>query len=467
MAEQGLMVTPKGDIDIATIEEAVARQVAEVQAGMAIAKKFPRNIKKVQEQVEMTCARPGLAEVALYEYARGGTAITGPSIRLAEAIAQVYGNIDFGMTEMDQRNGMSTIMTHAWDLETNVRQTKTFQVAHKRHTKKGTYKLEDPRDIYEMVANQGARRLRACILGVIPGDIVELAVNQCEETLRLKADVTPERIQNLLDMFSAYGVTKQQIETRIQRHIETISPGQMVLLGKIYNSLKDGMSVPSEWFEFEETPTGSAGLKEKLRGADEKSPESPEKGPKTPEPETGPETWAETPEPENGTETADPGPKPDPAVAEPQMDEVREYQIFSQFKNLKTPGFVEWLTKNYQNRPSWTLFISRAVDQKCKTLFGKALDEVLPELDSTKSSSSAASSEPTTPDTLEGKIARIEEILVEKYSDVAVVTQEEWMQASWDCDLTALRDRITDGIADAILNDLSDPIRSTLTSFAK
>jgi hypothetical protein len=41
-------------------------------------------------------------------------------------------------------------------LETNTRREVTFQVPHIRYTKKGGYRLEDPRDIYEMVANQGA-----------------------------------------------------------------------------------------------------------------------------------------------------------------------------------------------------------------------------------------------------------------------------------------------------------------------
>ncbi len=71
----------------------------------------------------------------------------------------------------------STVEAFAWDVEeANTRQTKVFQVRHWRHTKQGGYKLTDPRDIYELVANNGARRLRACILGVIPGDVIDAAV---------------------------------------------------------------------------------------------------------------------------------------------------------------------------------------------------------------------------------------------------------------------------------------------------
>ena len=38
------------------------------------------------------------------------------------------------------------------------------------------------------------------------------------------------------------------IEKRIQRRLEAMTPALMVQLGKVYNSLKDGMSVVSDWF---------------------------------------------------------------------------------------------------------------------------------------------------------------------------------------------------------------------------
>jgi len=225
------------------------RAIAEVQAAIILAKKFPRNQIEALDRITTACQRPSLAEQALYSYARGGSEITGPSIRLAEAIAQNWANLQFGVKELEQRNGESTVQAYAWDMETNVKQEKTFQVKHERYTKKGKYALEDPRDIYEMTANQGARRLRACILGIIPGDVIDAAVSQCEQTLKAKADTSPEALKKLVEAFANYKVTKEQIEKRIQRRLDTITPAQLVALRKIYNSLKDGMSGPADWFE--------------------------------------------------------------------------------------------------------------------------------------------------------------------------------------------------------------------------
>jgi hypothetical protein len=233
------------------------RAIAEVQAAMMIARMNPRDPIVAMDRILNACARPSLADSAVYTYSRGGSDVSGPSIRLAEAMAQAWGNLQFGIRELDQRNGESTVQAFAWDVETNTRREVTFQVPHIRYTRNGSKKLEDPRDVYEMVANQGARRLRACILAVIPGDVTEAAVNQCETTMKTQADTSPEAMQKMVAAFEPFGVTKEQIEKRIQRRLDAIVPAQVVSLKKIYASLRDGMSAAADWFEFEGVQTES------------------------------------------------------------------------------------------------------------------------------------------------------------------------------------------------------------------
>lgn len=233
----------------ALVETGSAREIAEVQSAMVIAKRFPRDPIVAMDKILQACTRPTLAEGALYSYSRGGSDVTGPSIRLAEVAAQCWGNVQFGIRELEQRNGESTVEAFAWDVETNTRQTKIFQVRHERHTRRGVQKLSDPRDVYELTANQGARRLRACILGIIPGDVIEAAVQQCEETLRASVDTSQEKIHRLVDAFEKLGVSRAQIAKRIQCRLEAIRPAQVVQLRKIYQSIKDGMSSPRDWFD--------------------------------------------------------------------------------------------------------------------------------------------------------------------------------------------------------------------------
>lgn len=230
------------------------RAIQEVQAALVIAKRFPRDEKAALDKILNACTRVGLAEQSAYSFARGGSTITGPSIRLAEAIAGYWGNLEYGFREISrgvdpQGNGFSEVEAYAWDMENNVRKPSRFTVKHWRDTKAGGYALKDERDIYELVANQAQRRVRACLLAVIPGDVVDEAQKQCDVTLNASADISPEAIKKLVDAFATYQVTKEQIEKRIQRRLDSIQPAQIIQLRKIFLSLKDAMSKPEEWFE--------------------------------------------------------------------------------------------------------------------------------------------------------------------------------------------------------------------------
>lgn len=230
-----------------------ARGVAEAQAALMISKAYPRDEQGAYNRIMRACERQSLAETACYTYARGGTAVEGPSIRLAEMLAQSWGNIQYGIRELEQRRtaqgSESVVQAFAWDTESNTRQEKVFQVRHIRDTKAGSKALTDQRDIYEIVANQGARRLRACILGIIPGDVVDDAVAKCKETLEVKVQLTPENVQKLLAALATQGVTRKMVEKFIGRVIEALTPAQAVRLKSIYNSLRDGVGTVDQFFE--------------------------------------------------------------------------------------------------------------------------------------------------------------------------------------------------------------------------
>lgn len=241
-----------------------SREMEEVKGQIFMAKQFPRNIFQAEQRILDSCKRPSLAEVAMYSYPRGGSKVTGPSIRLAEVLAQNWGNISFGIKELEQREGESVAMAYAWDLETNVRQEKVFTVKHSRQARGKLQKLTDPRDIYELVASSGARRVRACVLGIIPGDIVDNAVNQCEKTLQGTSDLPlRDRVASMLDYFKeTYGVTQEMIEGRFGYNADSFTEIDLVNAKAIINSLKDGMSKKEDWFDKNLKKKQSSGLAE-------------------------------------------------------------------------------------------------------------------------------------------------------------------------------------------------------------
>jgi hypothetical protein len=238
----------------ALAQAATGREMEEVKGMIFMAKTYPRDESVSLERILKSCERKSLAEVAMYEYPRGGQKVSGPSVRLAEVIAQNWMNIDFGVKELEQRGGESTVMAYAWDMETNVRQTKIFTQKHERKAGGRIDRLSDPRDIYELVANNGARRMRACILGIIPGDVIEAAVEKCKETMKKSfgtSDQLKEKIAKMIEMFADYKVTKEMLEKLIGCNSDAFTAKDLLRLGGIYNSIKDGMSKPNQYFEID------------------------------------------------------------------------------------------------------------------------------------------------------------------------------------------------------------------------
>ncbi|MEN2468239.1 hypothetical protein, partial [Ornithinibacillus sp. JPR2-1] len=238
-----------------------------------------------EQRILDACKRPSLAQTAVYSYPRGGTKVEGPSIRLAEVIAQNWGNISSGIKELEQRDGESTVMAYAWDLETNTRSEKVFTVKHSRKAGQSIKKLTDPRDIYEMVANQGARRVRSCILAVIPGDIIERAVEECNKTLSGQNDSPlKDRISRALKGFKEqHRVTQEQIEARFGYSIDAFTERDLLDLVQIFNSLKDGMSKVEDWFSKEVKSKQETKLTEAFEKDKDKTTKEPTKDKNEPE----------------------------------------------------------------------------------------------------------------------------------------------------------------------------------------
>lgn len=220
-----------------------SRELSEIKGKMYLSRQFPRDENWSMEQALKECDRPELAAVAQYEYPKGDSVVRGPSIRLVEVLARNWGNIDFGVNEIDTSDEETLIKAYAWDLESNVSDVKTFSVKHERSTKKGTFRLTDERDIYEMVANKGSRRKRACLLSVLPGWYVDAALAKCEETLKksLTAGKSMEEvIATIVAAFAEFNITPDQIAAKMSKDVDKLSQNDVIKLRHLYSAIKDG-----------------------------------------------------------------------------------------------------------------------------------------------------------------------------------------------------------------------------------
>jgi hypothetical protein len=255
------------------------RAIAEAQGKLVIAKRFPRDQAAAYERLMESCSRRGLAEEAIYSFPRGGQTVEGPSIRLAEELARCWGNIDYGIRELSRREGESEMEAYAWDLETNTITSQKFTVKHIRDRsaqRGGNAVLTDERDIYEIGANMGARRLRARILAIIPGDLADAAVRRCRATLDGDSE-TPlaDRVRTLVAEFGKLGVKTAHIEQRIGKKLDAMLPEDLTDLRGIFRSMRDGLSSASDWFGDAATgKRGGAALAAAAKAGHEDSDES-------------------------------------------------------------------------------------------------------------------------------------------------------------------------------------------------
>lgn len=250
-----------------TVEIESNKAVAEAQGKLVIAKRFPRDEITAYEKLMTACSRRNFAEKATYSYPRSDSTISGPSIRLAEEAARCWGNVDFGIKELSQKDGESEMLAYCWDMETNVMSSQQFVVHHTRDTKNGIQKLTAQRDIYENNANMAGRRLHARILAILPPDIIEAAVEQCRKTLAGNADVPLEdRIQNMVAAFKKLSVRREMLEKRMGHDVSRMTMEELVECIGIYNSIKDGSTRPADWFDAVADTGKTDAVNEKLKG---------------------------------------------------------------------------------------------------------------------------------------------------------------------------------------------------------
>lgn len=262
-------------VNAGTIEVESSRAIAEAQGKLVIAKKFPRNEALAYDEAMQACRRMGLAEDAFFSFPRGGQTVSGATVHLARELARVWGNIEYNIRELSRKDGVSEMQAFAWDLQTNTLVTQNFTVRHWRDTKGGGYQLTDERDIYELTANQGSRRLRSCIFAVLPSDLVSAAEAECKKTLAGNNDEPiKERVRKLIGAFGKYGVTAAMIEGRLGHSLDAVLPEELAELRSIWNSIKDGATKAGEWFG------GAKAERETVAEILDEAPEAPAPAPK-------------------------------------------------------------------------------------------------------------------------------------------------------------------------------------------
>lgn len=285
-----------------------SRVTMEVLGALQVAKAMPRDEQAAERRMLEECQSRELAEAAFYSVPRAGGAVKGPSVHLATALARCWGNLNYGIVELDRDEQLhrSEMLAFAWDLETNTHVEKKVIVNHTRDKKSGPERLTDSKDIRDNNSNVGARGLRDCIFRIVPARFLEQAQKHCQATLeRGDGSSIEDRRKAMLAAFERLGVSRSQIERRMKVSIEKMDEVQVANMQVIFRSIQKKEIRVSDEFEPDQgreikqgltdqasaPDTGKKQTARKTKAAEPKPDPAPEESENPAPAETAPTRW--------------------------------------------------------------------------------------------------------------------------------------------------------------------------------
>jgi hypothetical protein len=229
-------------VEIVSTTAIEAQERAAIDIQIATAKRYPRDIQRVKNQMEKfaTLDEETAAE-CFYTLKRKDAdgqekLIQGPSIRMAEIAVASYGNISAGVRIIDNDGKQITAQGVCHDLENNVRiimETKRSIV-----TKYGkTYSL----DMQTVTANAAsAIAIRNAILKVIPRAIINPVCEKAKLVAVGDAKSIMQRWTAAVEYFSKLGKTEADLLAVLgKQQRDEITPDDIVTLIGLKNSIRD------------------------------------------------------------------------------------------------------------------------------------------------------------------------------------------------------------------------------------
>lgn len=293
---------PARDTEAETSVAAAAAQAkAAVEARYLVALHRPRNIDQVRLRLLAAARRPAFAATARYSKPIGKKRLIGPSIRFAEEAARCLTNILIETPTLyddDERRIIRVLVT---DLESNLSYSadiplaktverkflKDDQVAISSRTNsqgETTYLVAASEDeLLTKQLAQASKHIRNGVLRLLPGDLLEEAIEQVVTTLRDADAKDPAAARKkIVDAFFAEGVGPDQLVKYLGHTLDTITEAELIELRTVYSALKEGEARWAELLEAKQgesatngTSRGTSALKERLaKKAEAKTPDN-------------------------------------------------------------------------------------------------------------------------------------------------------------------------------------------------
>lgn len=256
---------------------ALAEQAkAAVQARWIMAMQRPRDLMLSRQRLLDDCARPVFAQKAIYKKPVG-EGVEGPSIRLAEAAARAMGNIYCEVSAIYDDAQKRIVRVSATDLEANITYPMDVTIAKTIERSKAlpgrkilaTRKNSKGYDVFIIEATDeeildkeratASKAMRTCLLRLIPGDLLEEAVERCYATRRGEIAKDPATARKkMVDAFAALGINASQLADYLGHPVDTTTPDEIDAVRSLYSALEDKETTWGEVMEERRAQRGGA-----------------------------------------------------------------------------------------------------------------------------------------------------------------------------------------------------------------
>lgn len=210
---------------------------AELDQQVSTAKAYPRSVAKFKaEALAMATLDQDTAASCFYSLPRGGKAIEGPSIRLAEIIGSAWGNLNYGARIVDIGDKFITAQGICRDLERNV--SMTAEVTRSISGKSGRFN----QDMIAVTCNAAcAIALRNAIFKVVPMAYAKDVLAQARKVAIGDAKTLGARRTQMIEYFGKMGVEPKRILWLLDKpSIDDVNLEDMQVLVGLSTAIKDG-----------------------------------------------------------------------------------------------------------------------------------------------------------------------------------------------------------------------------------
>ena len=285
-------------IQVQQAEMLQALNRAEIDQQVATAKQYPRHLptvlNKIQTYATMDVETASDCFYALFRKNADGSdqMISGLSVRMAEIIANAWGNLRVATRIIGNDGKTITAQAVCHDLETNV--AISTEVKRSILTKKGYTFSQDMQVVTGNAA--AAIAFRNAVLKVIPKAVTKHVIEEVKKVALGQALDLEQQRQVLIQYFAKFAVTEQMIFDLLQiTKREEIDKERVCILKGIYNAIKEGDTTVQEAFLkpieerkiAEEAKKKSEDTKSKAAAAIKKQSQKPADVPANVDPETG------------------------------------------------------------------------------------------------------------------------------------------------------------------------------------